>query len=78
MVGGGVGTALPNLPALENQAAPLRAAGPPTQHPLTNPLIVTLAMPREAWAVFLGVSVSRSRPPRQGCLRRRTRVLRDP
>ena len=29
-------------------------------------------------AVFLGVSVSRSRPPRQGRLRRRMRSLRDP
>jgi hypothetical protein len=28
MVGGGAGTALPNLPVLENQAAPLRGAGP--------------------------------------------------
>jgi hypothetical protein len=27
MVGGGVGTALPNLPVLEGQAVPLRGAG---------------------------------------------------
>jgi len=47
-------------------ADPARRAGLRTQHPLIARLIVALVIPREACAVFLGVSVSRSLPPGQG------------